>query len=50
VLGLDPTRDRKRIKRMIDDWITSGALIKRDAEGPDRKRRPTVEVGEWATV
>ena len=50
VLGLDPTKDRKRIKRMIDAWIESGALIKRDAEGPQRKPVPVVEVGEWATA
>jgi hypothetical protein len=50
VLGLDPTKDRKRIKRMIDAWIASGALIKIDVEGPQRKPVPVVEVGEWATA
>jgi hypothetical protein len=49
VLGLDAITDRKRIKRMIADWLKSGALVKGTKEGPIRKPVPTVEVGEWAT-
>jgi hypothetical protein len=49
VLGLDATTDRKRIKRMIADWLKSGAMVKGTKEGPIRKPVPTVEVGEWAT-
>jgi len=49
-IGLNATADRKRIKRMIDAWLTSGALVKGVKPGPIRKPVPTVEVGEWATV
>ncbi|MEY8838897.1 recombinase RecA, partial [Cribrihabitans sp. XS_ASV171] len=50
VLGLDAVADKKRLKKMIEAWIKSGALVK--AEKPDGKRklRPCLEVGEWATV
>lgn len=50
VLGLDATKDRKRIKQMIEEWLKSGALRKGQKSGPIRKPVPTVEVGEWATV
>ncbi|WP_414898814.1 AAA family ATPase [Rhodovulum sp. YEN HP10] len=49
VLGLDATSDRKRIKKMIETWLRSGALVKGQKTGPIRKPVPTVEVGEWAT-
>ncbi len=49
-LGLNPTSDRRRIKRMIETWLKSGAMVKGHKEGPIRKPVPTVEVGEWATV
>lgn len=49
VLGMDATNDRKRIKRMIAEWLKSGALVKREADGPQRRKVPVVEVGEWAT-
>jgi hypothetical protein len=49
VLGLDAATDRKRIKRMIADWLKSGALAKGTTQTDNRKSVPTVEVGEWAT-
>lgn len=49
-LGLDPDTDKKRIKRMIAEWIKTGALKKGSKEGPQRRSVPTVEVSEWATV
>ncbi|MEH6749680.1 MAG: AAA family ATPase [Paracoccaceae bacterium] len=48
VLGLDATKDRRRIKRMIETWLRNGALVKGTKEGPIRKPVPTVKVGEWA--
>ena len=48
-LGLNPNTDRRRIKRMIETWLKSGAMVKCQKEGPQRKTVPTVEVGEWAT-
>ncbi len=50
VLGLDAASDRKRIKKMIEAWLKSGAFVKGEKQGPSRKPVPTVEVGEWATV
>ena len=50
VLDLDVVADRKRIKKMIEAWLKSGALVKGQKMGPIRKPVPTVEVGEWATV
>lgn len=49
VLGFDVIADRKRIKKMIEKWLKSGALVKGTKTGPIRKPVPTVEVGEWAT-
>ena len=49
VLGMDVTADKKRIKRMIETWIKSGALVKFTVEDSKRNKRPFVEVGEWAT-
>lgn len=50
VLGLDATADKKRIKKLIEAWLKSGALVKGQKMGPIRKLVPTVEVGEWATA
>jgi hypothetical protein len=50
VLSMDATADRKRIKKMIEAWLKSGALVKAEKIGPIRKPVPTLEVGEWATV
>lgn len=49
VLGMDTTSDRKRLKRIIETWLKSGALVKVKVRGEDRKERPCLEVGEWAT-
>jgi hypothetical protein len=49
-LGLKPDADRRRVKKLIEAWLKSGALVKGQKEGPIRKPVPTVEVGEWATV
>jgi AAA domain-containing protein len=48
VLGLDADRDRKRIKKMIEAWLKSGALQKVNIKDQNRVGRPCVEVGEWA--
>jgi hypothetical protein len=51
VLGLDAgeASERKRIKRMIEVWLRSGALVKVTQKDEGRQPRPCVEVGEWAT-
>jgi hypothetical protein len=48
VLDLDAKADRKRIRKMIETWLKTGALVKGRKIGPIRKPVPTVEVGEWA--
>jgi len=49
VLDLDATTDRRRIKKMIETWLRTGALVKGEKPGPQRKPVVTVEVGEWAS-
>ncbi|MFZ3583993.1 AAA family ATPase [Loktanella sp. DJP18] len=49
VLGLDASTDKRRIKRLIETWITSGALVKVTREDKKRMPRPCIEVGEWVT-
>lgn len=49
VLGLDAEADRKRIKSMIETWLKSGELVKGLVEDAKRNKRPSVEVGKWAT-
>lgn len=48
VLGLDATADRKRIKKMVETWLKSGALVKVKHKDANRIERPCLEVGEWA--
>jgi hypothetical protein len=48
VLGLDTTADRKRIKKMIEAWLKSGALKKVKIPDAKRMERSCLEVGEWA--
>lgn len=50
VLGMDATADRKRIKKIIETWIKSGALVKVKVKDNAGKERPCLKVGEWATV
>lgn len=49
VLGLDAAKDKRRIKRMIEAWLHSGALIKLQVNDETRRPRPCLEVGEWAS-
>lgn len=48
-LNLDAEDDKRRIRKIVADWIKSGALVKSELEDEHRKKRPCVEVGEWAT-
>ncbi|WPZ21681.1 AAA family ATPase [Sulfitobacter faviae] len=49
VLGLDAGKDKRRIKKMIEAWLHSGALIKLQVNDETRRPRPCLEVGEWAS-
>lgn len=47
-LDMDAVDDKRRIKKILSDWIKSGALKKGEFIDARREKRPTVEVGEWA--
>lgn len=47
--GLDAIGDGRRIKKMVAEWVKSGALRKTYVVDDGRKKRPAYEVGEWAT-
>ena len=49
-LGLDPTKDRKKLRRIIETWLRNSALVKTTGETANRKQVPVLEVGEWATA
>lgn len=49
VTGLDADGDKKRIKKLVAEWIRNGALRKAELVDAKRMKRPCVEVGEWAT-
>jgi hypothetical protein len=50
VLGLDPTEktNRHKISSCIKTWVASGALRRGEIEDEKGKKRPILEVGEWA--
>lgn len=48
-LGLCGEDDKRRVKKILHDWIKAGALVKAEMEDQHRKKRPCVGVGEWAT-
>ena len=50
ILGRDPEKDRKQIRKMIETWLRTGALIKTTIPGPNRRDIPILDVGEWATA
>ena len=47
-LGLSAQSDKKRIKRMIETWLKTGALKKCVLKDDGRRDRPCIEIGEWA--
>ena len=51
VLGLDceNKRDQTRIKAVLKTWLDNGALVVVEGRDDAGKRRPFVEVGQWAT-
>lgn len=48
VMGLDLDEDKARIKKFLANWFKTNALVKVELEDRYRKKRPCVEVGEWA--
>ena len=51
VLNFDMAKaaNRKRVRTMVKTWIANGALDIVELPDKDRKLRPCIEVGEWAT-
>lgn len=49
-LGLDATKDKGRITRLLKAWVASGALREVQREDEKRNKRPCLEVGEWANT
>lgn len=49
VLGFDMTApaNRKRVRIMMNTWLSNGALIVIELPDKNRKPRPCVDVGEW---
>jgi hypothetical protein len=48
-LQLDAEEDRPKLRKMVSQWLKTGALRKAELEDRYRKKRPCVEVGEWAS-
>lgn len=48
VLDLALPDDKPKIKRLVAEWLKTGALRKAEFTDALRKKRPVVEVGEWA--
>lgn len=49
VLRMDADDDRARIKKILSQWMKSGALKKGEFIDHNRAKRPVVEVGKWAS-
>lgn len=48
ICGLDPDKDKTQIKTILKGWIGSGSLVKVEWVDETRRKRPVLEVGEWA--
>jgi len=48
VLDIDPDKDRRRLVKIIDQWVEAGALRECELSNSKRQRKPAVEVGSWA--
>lgn len=49
ILGKDVDHDRPQLRRIVDAWVKSGALVSVDWTDDHRKTRKAMEVGEWAS-
>ncbi len=48
ICALDADTDKPKIKALIKGWMDSGSLVKGEWVDETRRKRPVVEVGEWA--
>jgi hypothetical protein len=49
VLGLDPEQHRKRIAKVLKEWIENEAFEIIEKEDEQRRPRKFVVVGKWVT-
>lgn len=49
VVGLCPTNDRKKIARIVENWIATKQLAKANRPGPNRKVVPCIVLGAEAS-
>jgi hypothetical protein len=49
VLDLDPEKHRKRIAKVIAEWVGNEALVVVEKQDDQRRPRKFVEVGKWVT-
>ena len=49
-INMDAQSSKARIKRMLSTWLTTGALKRVRRDGPDRKPKQFVEVGNWVEL
>jgi hypothetical protein len=47
VLAVDPVEQRKRISKILKEWVTNGQLIAVVREDRHRKEKTFIEVGTW---
>lgn len=48
VLSLDADKDKRRVKKLIEDWLKTGVLEKEDRKLRNGRSSPFLVVGEWA--
>jgi hypothetical protein len=48
-LDLDAETSRKRISKLLKEWVTNDALVIVEKPDSNRMMRKFVEVGKWAT-
>lgn len=48
VLALDADKNKKRIKKFIEEWLKSGALKKVEKKTSNGRFSPVLEIGDWA--
>jgi len=48
ILEIDPEKDRRRLVKIIDQWVESGALRECRLANAQSHKKPAVEVGSWA--
>ncbi len=48
ICGLSVEHDKSKIKTILKSWMDTGSLVKTEWTDETRRKRPVIEVGEWA--